>query len=224
MKYSNLILIVVIFLFASCKKNVDSTLEYGYEYFGLEKGNFVEYKVSYMEHDSLLQKHDTTHFYYKTVIGDEYIDNEGRKGYEYLRYRKDSLQQEYTFLSKWSTFIADFRAELVEENQKKIKLIFPLKKNETWNVNSFNMNGERLAFFEEVHKSKNIGNHPFDSTATIEIYRYKTLIDDRLDQEVYAKNIGMIYKVSKDLYFQFGWTLPYRGTEIYYEYLNSGKE
>lgn len=209
----------------SCKKpNTYKETEKGYAYFGMEQGRFVEYHVQYMNHDSLLNKHDTLEFYYKTIIGDEYIDNEGRKGYEFLRYKKDSLNGNYTFLSKWAIFLADNKAQLVEENQRKVKLVFPIQKNQLWDANMYNSLGQQETHYETIHAPLSYSNLHFDSTTTVEYKHLKTLIEDQLDQEIYAKGVGMIYKVSRELQFQFGFSTPYKGTEWYYTVVNFGME
>lgn len=224
--YSFLIALSVVLSLSlfSCKKNNYKNTDFGYTYFGMEQGRFIEYEVQYIEHDSLLNKHDTTSFYYKTVIGDKYIDNEGRKGFEFMRYKKDSLNQNYVFLSKWTIFLEDNKAQLVEENQRKIKLVFPVNKTQIWDINAFNPLGEQNAHYENINTAVSYSNLHFDTTTTVEFKRYKTLIDDQLEQEVYAKNVGMIYKVSKELYFQFGISKPFKGTETYYTVINYGKE
>lgn len=219
-------LFVLLIIGFSCKKNtfkaVDPVTEYSY--FGLGKGRFIEYKVEYIEHDSLLNKHDTTNFFYKTVIGEEYYDNQDRLGYEYLRYRKDSLNGEYTFLSKWLIQIVDNRAQLVEENQRKTKLIFPITDSQKWDINAFNNEDELEAHYEDIHTTYQNDDFQTDSSVTVEIYKYETLIDKYLEQEIYAKGVGMISKISRELYFQFGQTKPYKGTDLKMEIFKTGKE
>jgi len=207
----------------SCKKSDDRPIHYGYEYFGLETGRFVEYKVQYIVHDSLLNKHDTTNFFLKTVVGDQYIDNQGRTEYEFIRYKKDSLNGTYQFLHKWVAYLDSKHAELVEENQRKVKLVFPIQKNQIWDVNMYNMDGEQETHYSTIDSSYQNPYFSTDSAVTVEFYRYKTLIDDRLEQETYAPYIGMISKVSKELYFQFGVATPYKGTEMYYSIYSYGK-
>jgi|SRR5690554_4631066 len=208
----------------SCKKNNYKGIDHGYDYYGLTEGRFVEYSVTYIDHDSLLNKHDTLNFYLKTVVGDAYIDNEGREAHEFLRYKKDSLHENYQFLNKWVTLIADNKAQLVEENQRKVKLVFPVLKKQVWDVNMYNNIGERESRYEVIHQPYSLSSFAFDSTTTVEFYKYETLIDDRLEQEVYAKGIGMIYKVSKELYYQFGQSIPFKGTEWYYTIISTGIE
>lgn len=217
----------VALMLASCKKNdytaVDPSRDY--PYFGLEQGRFIVYDVLYIEHDSLLNKHDTTQFYYKTVIGDEYYDNQGRLGYEFMRYKKDNLTDDFTFLSKWLIQIADNQAQLVEENQRKVKMVFPIKsKKQEWDVNIYNVEAPAIASYSSIHQPFSNTYFSTDSATTIEYNRYQTLIDDRLEEEIYAKNIGMISKTSKELYFQFGQTKPFKGTEMYMNIIQTGIE
>lgn len=226
LKRTSYLLLGILVLLVACKKNENLAVnpQLDYAYFGLEQGRFVEYEVNYMEHDSLLNKHDTTRFYYKTVIGDEYMDNEGRKGYEFMRYRKDSLMDNYQFLSKWVIQIADYQAQLVEENQRLIKMVFPILKTQEWDVNVYNNDEATLAHYKDIHSPYANMYFSTDSSTTVETKNYQTLIDDQLEQETYAKNVGMISKVSKELYFQFGQTKPFKGTELYMEIMTTGIE
>lgn len=195
-----------------------------YAYFGLTKRRYIEYKVQYIEHDSLLAQHDTTNFFYKTVIGEEYYDNEGRLAHEYLRYRKMDENSGYTFLSKWVILIADNQAQLVEENQRRIKLIFPITDKQEWDVNIYNDKGKMPAHYSSIHQPFSNNQFSTDSASTVEMYNYQTLIDNRLETETYAKNIGLVSKTSRELYFQFGQTEPYKGTELYMNIIKTGIE
>lgn len=206
----------------SCQKDQYKDLDFGYDFFGIEEGRFVEYSVRYIEHDSLLNQHDTLDFFYKTLIGEKYIDNEGREAHEFLRYKKDSLHQEYQFINKWVILIANDQAQLVEENQRKIKMIFPVKKSQKWNSNAYNSLADQEAHYEHLNELVDLGLEQPRHSVTVEFERYTTLIDDRLEQEVYAKGIGMVTKISKDLYYQFGASQPFKGIEWYYNFHATG--
>lgn len=216
----------ILLALTSCKKDTfqPRNAEHDFAYFGLIKGRFVEYKVQSIIHDSLLNQHDTTTYYYKTVIGDEYYDNEGHLGYEFLRYQKDSLQKPYQFISKWIAMIAENKAQLVEENQRKIKLVFPIIFSQKWESNVYNYLDDQEAQYEQIDVPYSNGNFSTDSSISVVYYRYKTLIDDRLEGERYAKGVGMIEKTSKELYYQFGSTTPYKGKESYFRIINFGME
>lgn len=209
--------------FYACKKESDS-IDKKTEYFGLEKGRFVEYQATYMFHDSLLQKHDTINYQFKTLIGDTILDNVGRVARKFHRFQRKNSSLPWEEIDIWTAIIIDSRAELVEENQRKVKLIFTPTLEKVWNSNAFNNLGVVEAFYSSIDESKTINNLTFENTLTVEEEDFKTLIETRRKFEVYAKNIGMISKTNKDLEFKFGSSKPIKGEEYYFNVTNYGVE
>lgn len=207
----------------SCKKQ-DESIDKKTEYFGLEKGNFVEYEVTYMFHDSLLQKHDTIIYQLKTLIGDTILDNVGRIASEFHRFQRKNSTLPWEETDIWTAIIVDNRAELIEENQRKVKLIFTPTLEKVWDINAFNNIGTVEAFYSSIDESKTINNLTFENTLTVEEENYKTLLENKRKFEVYAKNIGMISKTYKNLQFKFGSSKPIKGEEYYFNVTNYGVE
>ncbi len=206
-----------------CKKQ-DESIDKKTEYFGLEKGNFLEYEVTYMFHDSLLQKHDTIIYQLKTLIGDTILDNVGRVAREFHRFQRKNSTLPWEETDIWTAIIVDNRAELIEENQRKVKLIFTPTLEKVWDINAFNNIGTVDAFYSSIDESKTINNLTFENTLTVEEENYKTLLETRRKFEIYAKNIGMISKTYKNLQFKFGSSKPIKGEEYYFNVTNYGVE
>ena len=207
----------------SCKKQ-DESIDKKTEYFGLEKGSFVEYEVTYMFHDSLLQKHDTIIYQLKTLIGDTILDNVGKIASEFNRFQRKNSTLPWEETDIWTAIIVDNRAELIEENQRKVKLIFTPTLEKVWDINAFNNIGTVDAFYSSIDESKTINNLTFENTLTVEEENYKTLLETKRKFEVYAKNIGMISKTYKNLQFKFGSSKPIKGEEYYFNVTNYGVE
>ena len=146
-----------------CKKQ-DESIDKKTEYFGLEKGNFLEYEVTYMFHDSLLQKHDTIIYQLKTLIGDTILDNVGRVAREFHRFQRKNSTLPWEETDIWTAIIVDNRAELIEENQRKVKLIFTPTLEKVWDINAFNNIGTVDAFYSSIDESKTINNLTFENT------------------------------------------------------------
>lgn len=208
---------------SSCKKT-ETNIDKKTEYFGLEKGRFVEYQVTYMFHDSLLQKHDTINYQFKTLIGDTVIDNLGRVANKFYRFSRKNSSLPWEETDIWTAIIVDDRAELVEENQRKVKLVFMPTLEKVWDINAFNNSGKVEGFYSEIDEMKSINNLTFENTLTVEEEDFKTLIETKRKFEVYAKNVGLIYKVYKDLDFKFSSTKPILGEEFYFTVTNYGVE
>ena len=90
-------------------------------------------------------------------------------------------------------------AELIEENERIIKLKFPVNSYTNWNANVFNSSSSLECFYEQIHSPKIINGLFFDSTATVNQGSDRNLIRFYKKQEVYAKGIGLVYKYYKDL-------------------------
>lgn len=120
--------------------------------------------------------------------------------------------------------MVDNRAELIEENQRKVKLIFEPTALKTWDINQFNMDEKRIASFDSIDVARTYGNLNFSKTLVVIEQTYNTLIDRISKYEIYARGVGMIYKVDKDLKYNFGETIPNKGTEYYYQITRHGIE
>jgi hypothetical protein len=215
-------LFVFIFI-TSCKKNPE-TVDLHYDYFPLEKGAFVEYQVTHMRYG--INKPDTTVYKLKTVVGDTVIDNEGRVASKFYRYVYDNLSGSYKIKDLWTAIINENRAELVEENQRVIKMVFAPTIEKEWNINAFNTFDEYLAYYENIHSKYVFNGFSFNETVrVIQEYVKPNLIEYKNKYEVYAKGIGMIEKKFIDIKFNnFDTLKPTGGEQIFFKVINYGKE
>jgi len=214
-------LLSVVLFFASCKKD-EVNLDLQHDYFGLKEKAFVEYKVTYMFHDSLLGKHDTINYFIKTVVADTVLDNLGRVAQKFYRYQRKDNSKPWVVKDLWSAIIADTRAELVEENQRVVKLVFIPTEDKVWDMNAFNGLGKQEVTYSGIGEPRSYNGLNFGETVTVEQEDFTTLIDRRRAYEVYAKGVGMVYKVQRDLKYKFGSPKPIKGEEYFYEVVNFG--
>ncbi len=218
-------LVVSLLLFTACKKVVEETYSSNHNYFGLIDGRFVIYDVYEMNHDDAINVHDTIHYQLKTWIDSIYIDNEGRTNKQFKRYKRDNDMSSWVLIDVWTAIIDGNNAELVEENQRKVKLVFPIFLNTTWNPNAFNNLGVETSTYSRVHKSLSLNGYNFDSTATVLQKDFLSLVDCRKQWEIYAANVGLVYKFYKDLEIENFDTLSViKGNEIHYSLIEYGAE
>jgi hypothetical protein len=199
-KVLNITLAVLIaVLIVSCKKDTNQT-DFHEDYFPLNEGHFIIYDVVEINHDvDNAVQHDTMYYQLKTVIGDTVIDNLGRVARKYLRYTRVSSSDIWELTDVWTTILDGTLAELMEENQRIIKLILPPTSNKKWNPNSFTVLPELEAYYASINTPKTLNSLVFDSTLTVEQEDFFSMVDYRRKYEVYAKNVGMVKKVFKDL-------------------------
>jgi hypothetical protein len=212
-------------MFTSCKKD-QANYDLHYDYFGLLPGRFVEYNVVEIHHDiNQSVQHDTLRYQLKTLIGDTIIDNEGRVARRFIRFKRDNSSQAWTQTDTWTAIIVDRRAELVEENQRLIKLVFAPTEDKEWNVNAFNSQNELQAYYRDIHSKVLLGGQTYDSSLVVEQEDFFSLIDYRRKYETYSKNIGLISKYFKDLKIVgFDTSNVQFGTELFYNCYAFGYE
>ncbi len=210
----------------SCEKDLVNNSELLYSsYYELKTGKFVDYNVIEIIHDEDASiQHDTLIYQMRCKLEDTTIDNSGRIVYKYVRYKRLNNSDPWEVKDLWTTVIDNNKAELVEENQRIVKLIFPVSTFAEWNANQFNVDSKLTCSYKNIHKSRNINSLSFDSTLTVEQENKRNLIEFKRKYEVYANHVGMIRKYYKDLAIDNFDTLNIKsGKEIFMEITNFGE-
>lgn len=202
--------------------------DFHYDYYPLEEGTFVVYEAMEVAHDiQALVARDTSRYYLKTVIGEKIIDNSGHEAHKFFRYVKDSLADDWTLQDVWTTRRHEQRIELVDENVRLVKLVFPPNKTKLWDVNAYNTRERLMARYNPdlIHTPRTIADFVLDSTIHVDEQDFFSLVDHRRKYEVYAKNIGLVYKMYIDNAISNFDTLQIRiGREIHYKMIDFGVE
>lgn len=187
--------------FSGCKKDEELPAnDIGYGYFPTETGHWVIYEVDSTVYDDF--EHDTDFYRYqvKELLESQFVDNEGRAAIRVERYRRDfnpavPYDSIPWHLSRvWSFTRTSARAEKQEENQRFIRLAFPVEQGKIWDGNAFNSIGQWNYKYKEVDRPFTIGTFALDSTVLVEQKNEINLISHRSYKERYAKNIGLVEK------------------------------
>lgn len=220
-----LIFIGFLLLF-SCKKDNNKEIIYGYHYFPIEEGKYVVYDVVDIFHDqALLPAHDTIHYQIKEVIGEGFEDLEGDQANKIYRYIRTSDTLEWDLKDVWSAKRTNRNAEVVEENQRMIKMAFAISYDQFWDYNALNSSDELTARYADIYQPKVINTIFFDSTVVVDVEDFSSYIEYRRFYEIYAPNIGKVQSVFKDIQINNGDTLDIAyGTEIFYSIVEWGNE
>lgn len=220
MVYRFIIFVATFLVLTACKKS--DPLYFGYDYLPMEEGRFVEYEVMEIVHDEdLSPAHDTVRYRLKTVVGEVVQDNEGRAARKLFRYAYDLNSGDLIDQRVWTQIIDGGRGEVVEENQRKIRLVFAITLDKEWDVNAFNAMEAEEVYYDEIHKS--FGS--LDSTVTVEYEDFLSFIDYERKFEVYGNHIGLVHRSFKDLTIDNFDTLNIKsGTEEHYHLIDYGIE
>nr|MCU0375918.1 hypothetical protein [Chitinophagaceae bacterium] len=205
----------VLLLIGCSEKKIDLQSPAIASYFPLTVGKFIEYKLD----STVLTQfgRDTTVRSYRVrdAIEAEITDARGRQGFRIVRYMRDAAASQpylpaYTFMAINNN--GDW-IEYVENNLRFLKLRFPVREGFEWQGNSFietntlNSNVRYLADWTyrylDVNKPITLNGKTYDSTITI-LQRDEVIPEGPFNPqffkqydysiEIYAKNIGLIYK------------------------------
>lgn len=221
---------VIVVLFAvstlfSCKQEKQS-VHFGYGYFGLEEGNYVEYDVMEIFHDEgSVIMHDTLRYVLKTVIGEKVEDNQGRMANKVFRYKFDPITGVLFDQRVWTAIIDNGKGEQTEENQRIIRLVFAITNDKEWDINAYNTGDEQEAYYFDLNKEKTFNGFTFDSTVVVEYEDFFSLVDYDRKYDTYANHVGLVQRVDKELTINNFDTLDIsKGSEVHYSLRGFGKE
>lgn len=164
-----------------------------YSYFPTEIGVWTEYEVREIVHNIDVGS-DTTYYYLKEIVAEEFIDNQGRVSFRIERFKKDSLNGSYSISDVWYSNLTSKTAEKVEENIRFVKLTFPISSSKSWDGNAYNTEIEWEYEYDSLHVERTYNNLYFDSTIKVLQIDNFNPIQQQLAFEVYANYVGLIRK------------------------------
>jgi hypothetical protein len=195
----NIVLLILV-TFISCKKENSVIKNVDYSYFPLDTNSWIIYNIESINIDQPSGINDTLNYKIKEVVESAFIDEEGRTNYRLERYLKLNNSSAWVLTDVWSTLINGKFAIKNEENIPYVKLVFPAKLNSRWNGNSLNTLDEQEYEYTAIDENEIIDSLSFDSTVTVTQMDELNLIEKKYQVEKYAKNIGLIYKETTDIY------------------------
>lgn len=197
-----ILLLLIVFTTNSCKK--EESFEMYYDYYPLNEGHYVVYSVHEVFVDQQIQQKDTFDYFIKTVIGESITDNSGRTAKKFERYYSANANGPWAIHDVWTAIIDGGKAELVEENNRTIKLVFAPSEDDEWNMNAYNTLDPLDCYYSNLHQAYSINGNAFSSTVTVEQEEFYSFIDFRRKYEVYARGVGMVHKYFKDFIINNG--------------------
>ena len=200
-----MVLITGIVLY-SCKKDDPVLPDTGLNYYPQDVGRYVIYDADSIVYDDFENDTDVYRFRLKEKVHSVFLDNEGRPSLRIERYIKnynDSVSYDsmsWVLKDVWYATVTSTRAERIEENQRFIKMIFPVRPDKTWNGNAFNTIGAWDYEYSEIDVPWSANGLTFDSTAEVIQKNDQNLIEKKFYRERYARNVGLVHKEVVDIY------------------------
>lgn len=198
---------LVLAVLVSCKKKTEpiEPMDVGKDYYPVTLGKYVVYDVDSIIYDEFT--FDSTHYKYriKEKIEEEFTDSENKTAYKLLRYIKkfnaakpyDSIA--WSIKDVWQVNVNPTNVEVVEENVRFTKLIFPVKLGSVWDGNVRNTIGEWEYTYSYVNTKETINSVLLENVSMVTQKNFRTLISWQYYTEKYAKGAGLVYREIIDI-------------------------
>lgn len=188
-------IILCFLLLNSCKKDEYETVNrsYGKGYSSTRPGSYNIYKVEEIIYDDFFNTIDTFRYQLKESNQSFFTDNLGRKALRIERYKMNTNNQ-WDLLNVWYSVEDNVSYERVEENIRYVKLSFPLNEEVVWNLNAYNSENSNYVYYNLINQKYSLDSFKFDSAISVKSDPVSSSLRQREYNEVYARNIGLVYQ------------------------------
>jgi hypothetical protein len=193
------VIILILLFLIGCSDSLVTPQKEGSDYkffYPVEIGRSYIYDVSFIEIDAPSGFYDTSYYQLKVNFDSYFIDNLGDSAVKIERYFQNDESPNWTVLDVWYANLYIDELHIVEENNRYVKLKNPIKIGNEWDGNKYNIT-DTLNLFNYSIISINdmsIEGVIYDSVLTVLQRNDSSLIDKILYQEMYAKDLGLVYK------------------------------
>ena len=201
----------------------------GQTFYPLSTGDHREYEVTQIKY-SILKLPDTLRYFLKEEVGESYINQTGSTTFTLTRYKRSNDTLAWEMDSVWSVIKSETNVVVTENNIPYVKLIFPVLDQKQWDGNAFNIFEKELYSYENIYQPFSSGNMDYNSTIkVIQSYNQDPIVRWDVRSEIYAENIGLIYKETIILYYCtdnecLGQQIIEKGMDFKQELIGYGKE
>lgn len=181
---------------SGCRKDDTSPvpLDLGLAYFPTDTGRWIDYAVDSIWRNDVIGQHDSVHYPLRVRITEDFTDPEGRPAQRLIRYKLDTTDGAWYPKDVWWQVRTDAKAERSEENERRIKLIFPPRTGQYWNTNATNTGASYELTYEAVDVPWAVNGMSFDSTVLVRTTYFNNAIITNTYYERYAKHVGLVYR------------------------------
>lgn len=214
--------------------NQDINLDPGYGYFPIDIGHYVVYKADSIWHDNPTEDspgvHDTTSYFIKELIESEFQDASGETSMRLERFKRNSEDEPWNLADVWFISRNNLNGQKVEENVRYVKMGFPISASSSWDGNALNIRDSWTYRYDSLYVDRIYHEVNYPRTVKVLQRDNKNFVEDQLAYEIYAPEVGLIYRYHRDLTTRLNYTnAPTAenirfGIEFRWEILEYGQE
>lgn len=189
------ILLAFSFALLACDTTAPLPIYLGNEYFPMDTTLIKEYRIDQIEYFANDQPADTTTYFIREVIADLSIHKDTTKTIVH-RYRR-LFGEEWSLDSVWQAQQNNRMTILIKGAVAFQKMAYPVSDGTSWDGNAFNHIEEEIWSYTDIHQAYEVNNFFFDSTVSViqsNLIDPLEITENNYKIEVYAKQIGLIYK------------------------------
>jgi hypothetical protein len=205
--------IAVIILINACSKNEEvKPVDLGHNFMPVQIGATWVYTIDSFAYDDNagFTTIDTFTYLYKEQITGTFTDVTGHTAQLISRYYKLADTLDWMQANTWQLLKNELTLQRVEENTRFVKMVFPLAENKRWNGNMYNALGEEEYKVLSYDKPMQIGNTLYNQTMWVQHKDEENFISEIKQYEIFARNIGMVYRLSDSLNTQVNGSRGFR--------------
>ncbi|MFN6943842.1 MAG: hypothetical protein ACK4ND_02770 [Cytophagaceae bacterium] len=192
-----LFLIITSFIW-SCKpdKLDPEQIDIGYDYYPVEEGKYCIYEIEKTEFGAATR--EFSNYQLKEVIKDT-LHLGGQVIHRLERFYRESADLPWKSQpdSVWTLQKTPGQIIRGENNFRYIRLVFPIEENIKWDGNSLNTISAEEYRMRKMDQPLTLGNQYFPKTISVLHKGDSSLIGKEYREEVFARGVGLAYKVTE---------------------------
>lgn len=192
-----LTIVLAFFMLAGCKKNEVETnsSDLGASYFPLSVGQVKIYSVDSIIYNSLSNTKDSIRSYIKEIITEMDKDSSGFTNYKVLCYTASDTTASWKYNSFYYYKKNNYLVSIAKGGILTSLMIFPISKGLSWDMNAYNMNGEKTALYSYVEKPWKT----YSDCVEVFVKEDINIVEETIEKSIYAKNKGLVFKTISEV-------------------------
>ena len=194
MKKVGYLLVLLTGLFYACTETEEiNDSVTGKAFYPLSIGDYRIYNVTHVRFDQDTVT-DSATFQLRERVDTLYNNLAGEPTYKIIRSKRNKPTDQWRDDSVITVTISNTQVRRTADNVSLVKMVFPVTENKTWNPNVFNTMEPGNARYVNVNQAYTLNGKGYTNTATVLVNDFVSVINKDVRTEVYAENVGMIYK------------------------------